>query len=141
MGNWPAGIGGAILFLALAGFFGRAGVRSWRSGGAEPFQVKMTFFSQRVSDALDRSAIATSIVTSVGAVMVLVVTALRAGHAANVSDTRVIAGVAAGVFLLALVHLLGIIWFNRPRFLVPPHRRHERGTMVLWWDDRKAKQQ
>ncbi|MET7287915.1 hypothetical protein [Streptomyces sp. NPDC005573] len=31
-----------------------------------------------------------------------------------------------------------ITWFNRPRFLVPPHRRGETGSVVAWWRRRRA---
>jgi hypothetical protein len=31
-----------------------------------------------------------------------------------------------------------IVWFNRPKFLVPPHRRGETGSVIEWWRHRRA---
>ncbi|MGW3245496.1 hypothetical protein [Streptomyces sp. NPDC001070] len=46
---------------------------------------------------------------------------------------------ALGVLMSALgfgLHLT-ILWFNRPRFLVPPHLRDDPGTMIEWRRHRK----
>ncbi|WP_330458382.1 hypothetical protein OIB37_16645 [Streptomyces sp. NBC_00820] len=52
------------------------------------------------------------------------------------------AEVAGGVVLLGSFPLLvchaTIAWFNRPRFLVPPHRRGETGSVVEWWRLRRG---
>lgn len=45
-----------------------------------------------------------------------------------------LAGILAFVAGL-LVHFL-IVWFNRPRFLVPPHMREDIGVLTAWWRDR-----
>lgn len=47
------------------------------------------------------------------------------------------AGVA-GIFAFMvglLLHFL-IVWFNRPRFLVPPHMRDDVGVLTAWWRGR-----
>lgn len=43
-----------------------------------------------------------------------------------------------GVFGIALNVL--IVWFNQPRFLVPPHMRDEDGLVTAWWRARKLPQ-
>ncbi|MCX4744339.1 hypothetical protein OG455_02215 [Kitasatospora sp. NBC_01287] len=40
-------------------------------------------------------------------------------------------------FLLGMVLHATIAWFNRPRLLVPPHRRDETGSLVEWFHHRR----
>jgi hypothetical protein len=54
------------------------------------------------------------------------------------------AGVAAWVFtvlsLLGLATMLAVIWFNRPKFVVPPRYRDQPGAVSEWianWRSRK----
>lgn len=51
--------------------------------------------------------------------------------------------VVPGLFVLGSMPLLmlhaTITWFNRPRFLVPPHRRGETGSVVEWWRERRER--
>jgi hypothetical protein len=35
--------------------------------------------------------------------------------------------------------LMGVIWFNRPRFIVPPHLRSELGAAGAWRRSRREK--
>ncbi|MER5404427.1 hypothetical protein [Streptomyces sp. NPDC002769] len=41
-----------------------------------------------------------------------------------------------GSFLLLTLHAT-IAWFNWPKFLVPPHRRGETGSVIEWWRHRR----
>nr|WP_202471086.1 hypothetical protein [Streptomyces sp. SID8377] len=41
-----------------------------------------------------------------------------------------------GSFPLLMLHAT-IAWFNRPKFLVPPHRRSETGSVIEWWRHRR----
>ncbi|MFD3502538.1 hypothetical protein ACFWWT_27905 [Streptomyces sp. NPDC058676] len=41
-----------------------------------------------------------------------------------------------GSFPLLMLHAT-ITWFNRPKFLVPPHRRDETGSVTEWWRRRR----
>jgi hypothetical protein len=46
------------------------------------------------------------------------------------------AGLFGASFVLLLMHF-SIAWFNRPKFLVPPHRRGETGSIIEWWCHRR----
>lgn len=41
-----------------------------------------------------------------------------------------------GSFPLLMLHAT-IAWFNRPKLLVPPHRRGETGSVTEWWRHRR----
>jgi hypothetical protein len=57
----------------------------------------------------------------------------RAAPAAPVSAALIaaIAGYAAGLAAIGLN--LSIVWFSRPRRLVPPHMRGDEGLASAWW--------
>jgi hypothetical protein len=60
------------------------------------------------------------------------------GSAGNVRPGQANAGVLAGaacilLFFVCLGCHVTIIWFNRPRWLVPPHMRQDTGNAVAWW--------
>lgn len=42
-------------------------------------------------------------------------------------------------FVLMLLVDLSVTLFNRPKFIVPPDARDERGAVPLWWSSRKYK--
>jgi hypothetical protein len=48
----------------------------------------------------------------------------------------VLVGLGALTFALGFGLHVTILWFNRPRFLVPPHLRGEPGTVIESWRHR-----
>jgi hypothetical protein len=54
--------------------------------------------------------------------------AIPSGKSAPVWEGVVLAVLVVSVFL-SIALMLTIIWFNRPRFLVPPHMRDQHGTV------------
>ncbi|WP_328536692.1 hypothetical protein [Streptomyces sp. NBC_00344] len=65
----------------------------------------------------------------------IVAVGAAAGGAGPVAD------VVGGCLVLGSLPLLAlhatIAWFNWPKFLVPPHRRGETGSVVGWWRQRQ----
>jgi hypothetical protein len=55
-------------------------------------------------------------------------------HRAN--PALVTALVLYGLGLIGIALNVTIIWFSRPRFLVPPHMRDEEGLFTMWWTSR-----
>lgn len=56
----------------------------------------------------------------------------------STSATDVLTDMATGAFILAMLTVvvgLSVALFNRPRLVVAPHQRAERGALVEWRDD------
>jgi hypothetical protein len=62
--------------------------------------------------------------------------ALTLSTPAHSNSAVITAVVLYGIGLLGIALNVTIIWFNRPRFLVPPHMRDEDGIFTAWWKDR-----
>lgn len=59
---------------------------------------------------------------------------------ARESQAEIVAGaVAVGVWVLLTLTMFSVILFNRPKFLVPPHLRGERGAIQLWLHKRSRR--
>jgi hypothetical protein len=90
------------------------------------------------SDALWRG-VARAFPVQGGCVLLLIgggITADLIGKDGSGYDIAMAVGLAGllGIFLLALP----ITFFNRPRFLVPPHQRDEPGALAEWRRARRA---
>jgi hypothetical protein len=61
--------------------------------------------------------------------MLLILAVGKLGDAGAIAEVpvRILVGALAGVIVLSGVSALGIYWFNRPKFLVPPRLRREPG--------------
>jgi len=67
----------------------------------------------------------------------IAVATLPSGTTHTASPGLVTAVVLYGVGLFGIALNVAIVWFNRPRFLVPPHMRDEDGLVTAWWQARK----
>ena len=56
-------------------------------------------------------------------------------HPASTGVVTAVVLYCIGVFGIALN--VAVVWFNRPRLLVPPHMRDEDGVVTAWWKGRK----
>ncbi|MEU4093155.1 hypothetical protein [Streptomyces sp. NPDC026673] len=65
-----------------------------------------------------------------------IVASAAASGGAGPSVEAVGAFFVLGSFPLLMLHAT-IAWFNRPKFLVPPHRRGETGSVTEWWRHRR----
>jgi hypothetical protein len=72
-----------------------------------------------------------------GAGTIAVATLLPSGTTHQASAGLVTAVVLYGVGLIGIALNVAIVWFNQPRFLVPPHMRDEDGLVTAWWKARK----
>lgn len=115
---------GALLLTGLAVGCIVRGVHVWRSPGRDrslsSLAVKAT--------GLDAAMIYLGVATLFGALLDL-------GDAISVHGTRANAGgvlfMIAGIGFLPAAFLFASVWFfNRPRFLVPPHLRDRRGALL-----------
>jgi hypothetical protein len=70
----------------------------------------------------------------------IAVALLPSGTTGQASPDLVTAIVLYGLGLLGIALNVAIVWFNRPRFLVPPHLRDEDGLVTAWWKNRKLPQ-
>lgn len=67
----------------------------------------------------------------------LAAAALPAGTTHRAGPALIGSAVCYALGLLAIGVSLSIVWFNRPRRLVPPHMRGEEGLATAWWRCRK----
>ncbi|WP_328890603.1 hypothetical protein [Streptomyces sp. NBC_00316] len=65
-----------------------------------------------------------------------IVAATAAAGGAGPAVEEVGAFFILGSFPLLMLHAT-IVWFNWPKFLVPPHQRSETGSVIEWWRHRR----
>lgn len=132
-------IGGAIFALifliCVTGYTAKRAIGLW-SGADEPgAMVAFSLFAR--SEAVRRGMVRGTVVrlAQLIAIAIMLLTAMLAYDVAG-RDSNLFAPllICALLFLLlataAFFLQLSIIWFNRPRFLVPPHMRDQVGTLV-----------
>lgn len=64
---------------------------------------------------------------------IILLTFSLGGHSVHSPQGRVLqpfAFTAMGGMMASLLAIFAVVWFNRPKFLVPPSRRQEAGLMV-----------
>jgi hypothetical protein len=135
-------IAGGVALLASVTFGPRIVGKIWR----DPQYAEMMAWSGRVLPfgyATSRGATRGALPLWVGVGFIgagtIAASALpgRAAHPAPVSLALVAAIVCYAAGLAGIGLNLSIVWFNRPRRLVPPHMRGEEGLVSAWWRCRK----
>ncbi len=127
---------GSVVVLAvltvLAVSISAVAVRAWRDprmvGDRVPF-ARMLPFSKEARSAFGRALVPWSgiVVLAVAVGIVVSVRSHQQPGSAVYRDLGYV-GLAVAVGIVAFfVAMLTIAWFNVPAFLVPPHRRHEKG--------------
>lgn len=133
-----AGIVAGILALLAAVTFGRlTSRRMWR----DPAYAEMTaqtmytrpFSSYATRRGMARGSLPMWAGIGFAGVGVLATTALPSGHVDRTSPVFIIAGVGYALALVGFGLNMWIVWFNRPRLLVPPSMRDEEGLVTAWW--------
>jgi hypothetical protein len=125
-----------IVFVAMLGLFALAITRIWQ--GRSELDAGSPPGWWPFSDALWRG-VARAFPVQAACVILLIGGGIGADLAGKDSAGYAIGmtvGLAGllGIFLLALP----ITFFNRPRFLVPPHQRDEPGALAEWRRARRA---
>lgn len=121
------------LFLVLVDVtFVRAAWLSWRHPARAP---RMTF--TRSSDPSVRRGHERGVVPFAGGFLLLTVMMFDVFIANSWTGTpKLVAALIAAVsmvgFMLGLLLHFTVVWFNRPRFLVPPNLRADVGVFVEW---------
>jgi hypothetical protein len=108
-----------IAFLRFAG-------RSWREGVSYAHRMRFVPYPDDFKTGIERAFGVVGVFHWILGLMIVTVMVTPA------SLTTWEAGVLATLLVALLTSvalMLAIIWFNRPRFLVPPHMRAQPGTV------------
>ncbi|GAA2749906.1 hypothetical protein GCM10010440_56090 [Kitasatospora cinereorecta] len=134
------GFGFTVLLLGLlAVTWIKRGLAAWRNETTEPvrggrFLLLLTGHYAKPVRALVAAGV------GIGFVLLVMLAVLLDRFAGT--DRGGTVPLLARVGVLGAVGACGlyycICWFNRPRFLVPPHLRCELGTVTEWWQRRRA---
>lgn len=118
----------AVVCAALAVRFIWAGLQEWRGGGGRPLSQAGGLVGEQTRAAWDRSGLIMGLMAVFMAVM------LAGGGIINFNDpvrAEVLVFAAAVVGLIICAGLYSsILFFNRPKFLVPPRHRGEMGAFA-----------
>jgi hypothetical protein len=134
------GIAAAVVLAGIAGFSGWQAFQLWR----DPRYVSRMMlagsilpFSKDVRRGAVRGALPLSVGVALAAAGLLAFSVSRPapGHP---TARAIVAVVFFGLMLVAFGCHFAIIWFNRPRWLVPPHMRAEGGMAVARWRPRRG---
>lgn len=129
----------ALAFAVSAFFNGREATRYWRMPFRRPPQPPLLgWFGTDIRRALERTAGLHAAVMGSIAGMLLAGGFLPAGTGGPQAPFTLATGIAAACFLAALLCMfaaigltMSVVWFNRPSFVVPPHRRADLGVRAL----------
>jgi hypothetical protein len=135
------GLVAGIIMLAAALIFGPLlCIRAWRDPGYADMITRggrMLPFGYATSRGVTRGMIGLwAGVGFIGAATIAVAFG-PSGTTHTLGPALTTAVVLYGVGLFGIALNVAIVWFNRPRFLVPPHMRDEDGLVTAWWETRK----
>jgi hypothetical protein len=125
--------GAAVLMLGFAAMAMRRGLQLWHRDRRLPKNLVgvMGPYSRAVTDGLERAMMPlTAAGACLGAVF-LAWFAARGGHPTGVP--RWLGAIALGGMFVSVCTSFVIVWFNRPRWMVPPFMRSELGMTTAWW--------
>lgn len=129
-------LGAAVLCIGFAGLTTRRGLRLWHRAQRLPKNLMMDlYYSRAVNDGLERAMMPLTAASACMAGMFLVWFAARGHHLTGLT-LRLGAIAASGMFVSICISL-AIVYFNRPRWLVPPFMRSELGITTAWWRSRQ----
>ena len=127
---------GSILAWSQAPKLWRHETRIWDGRAPSWWLWGEALFRGWVRSLVIGTAAGTAMVFALG-VMLVVQPDLDNPQSSQESQLEVVAiGVALGVWILLTLMLFSVILFNRPKFVVPPHLRNERGAIQLWLNKR-----
>lgn len=132
-----------VFLILLAGSALTVAIRAWRdpemTGDRVPF-ARSAPFGQRGRAALGRAMLAWACgLTFICVIGVLtMVRGSHSPHSVQGRELRPYAFAAMGGIVVCALMVLTIAWFNRPKFMVPRHRRAEQGLISAWWAERRG---
>lgn len=124
-----------VVLAVLAASLSTVAVRAWRDPGMVGDRVPMARtlpFSKEARSAFGRALVPWSGIVDLVVVVGIVVSVRshqQPGSAAYRDLRYVGLAVAAGI-VACFAAMLTVAWFNVPGFLVPPHRRQEKGLFM-----------
>jgi hypothetical protein len=127
-------VAGTIMVAAAAGFGPVLCSRVWRDPAYADLMARsgrVLPFSKATSRGVTRGMIGLwAGLAFIGAGTIAV--ALTLSGPTHTNSAVITAVTLYGIGLLGIALNVTIIWFNRPRFLVPPHMRGEDGLFTAW---------
>jgi hypothetical protein len=131
-------LGAAVLLVGVAGMMTRRGLQLWHRDRRLPKNFMMgSYYSRAVNDGLERAMMP---LTASSACMGGMFLAWFAAGGDNLTGVpRLLGAIAAGVMFVSVCTSLAIVYFNRPRWMVPPFMRSELGITTAWWRSRHRK--
>jgi hypothetical protein len=137
-----ADIAAGVVLAGIASMNGRQALRLWGNPGYLDRMMlasRVLPFRQDVRRGAVRGAVPLSAALALAAAGVLVFAVFR--PAPGRPGGGAVAVVACfALMLIAFGFHFAIIWFNRPRWLVPPHMRADEGTLTAWFGRRNGGQ-
>lgn len=131
-------LGGAVLLVGVAGMMTRRGLQLWhRDRRFRKSLVRGNYYRRAVNDGLERAMMPGAASSACMGGMFLAWFAAGGGHPAGV--LRLLFAVAAGGMFVSVCASWAIVYFNRPRWMVPPFMRSELGITTAWWRSRHRK--
>jgi hypothetical protein len=132
-------LGAAVLLFGLAGVTMRRGLQLWHRDRRLPKNLAMDIipYSRAVNDGLERAMMPMTACCACYGAMFLAWFAAGGGHPTGVP--RWLEAIAAGGAFVSVCTSFAIVWFNRPRWMVPPFMRSELGMTTAWWRSRHRK--
>jgi hypothetical protein len=122
----------ALLLLAVASYATWQAVRVWR-GDEKAVRAAISPSPGFPTDGVTQRGVARGTVLLAAQAHLLLVVfvggvlGMRGAHPGEPTPGVLIAAAALAAFLVSFGLLLSIVWFNRPKFLVPPGMRDEIG--------------
>jgi hypothetical protein len=117
-----------------------SGVRVWRDPTSfSPAWMRTFPFTDGFRDGFHRGRIAGGAAHAFMAVMMvsgIIVARDDPDISATVKWSSIVSSIGTVVSFLTSAF---IVWFNRPRFLVPPHLRGQSGTFIVWWREKRGR--
>lgn len=131
---------GILMVLAAITFGRRISARTWRDPAYAEMMARTILARPFSSYAGTRGVVRGTVPMWAGigfiGVGALAAAALPAGPAHRASPILMIAGAGFALGIIGIALNLWIVWFNRPRLLVPPFMRAEEGMVTAWWRSR-----
>lgn len=138
MADFSFGIFVLLFMAAVSLFFVRAAWLHWTGSERAPAMRTYRYSTNpSVVSGHERGVVALAAWLVCMTIGVVAAAAAAAAGGAGTTVEAVGAFFVLGSFPLLMLHAT-IAWFNRPAFLVPPHRRGETGSVTEWWRHRRG---
>jgi hypothetical protein len=117
----------------------RALVLWHRDGRLRKTLVRGVYFSRAFHYGLERAMLPMAACGVFVAAAVLIAPWSGSGNSRLTGAQRWLEGVALSGMTVSMGVTLAIVYFNRPRWIVPPFMRSEKGITAAWWSRRNLR--